>query len=364
MSAGAIPAPQIIALQAIPQANETDIIKKNALSASKKPSNRSIQTITTNTYISINSDFKQPNSIFFTADETKPNVTISQSHLSARAGPPIRIKPNSSSTIKYDRPFLVSNGKRTIRAVAISHIDGRESFVSSKTFYVEYEAPDTSDDENNSQTEENNVSPEVDDGYVETNAPDLRQSVASDNLENFQKVDLRDRKRVNDMWKQSFNYQPPNSAPPMQQQANTVYANPDFLDFGGMSVQDSTAMAQFQGNFMAPPSFSQPMIANSQNLQFPPPTGNQPNQGIYENASIYDEFTKNTNKKQVCRNKGTQTVGLFYPGGKRVQAEDQRRLEEESSETEGKRTKKKPIVPINIPISMKVGENIVQDDGR
>merc|ERR1712226_189861 len=58
--------------------------------------------------------------------------------------------------------------------------------------------------------------------------------------------------------------------------------------------------------------------------------------GPYHSSTIYNEFTQNKNDQKYCRNKGTQTVGLFYPGGKRMHQENQKQLEEEFNKLKNK----------------------------
>jgi len=342
MSAGAIPAPQIIALQtSLFKPSENDLIKKNIREADpSKKTNRSIQNITTNTLISITCDFKQPHIVFFTADESKPLVNVIESRHSTKSGPPCRLKPQNNSTIRYEKPFLVMNGKRTIRAIAISQIDGRESFISSKVFNVEYVEPDTTDDESvqgelydhrTGRGKRRGRSRSGGRGHSQDRqlGSDGHSPASDGHNQNYTGID---RKTLNDQWSKSFNFQPTPSAGnpvptamslhynqmPVAVQTtqmmpqNMVYANPDNLDFGGMSF--------------VPNSLGQ-SLTNPQGAGMQQP---------FNSSTIYDEFKTNKNDQKICRNRGTQTVGLFYPGGKRMHQEDQKRLEEEFNKIKNK----------------------------
>ena len=74
-----------------------------------------------------------------------------------------------------------------VRAIAISHIDGRQSNIVSKVFNVEYVEPDSSEGE----AEE--LGPQ-DQGLGSDG-----HSVYSDNAENF-KLDMGSRKQLRDQW--------------------------------------------------------------------------------------------------------------------------------------------------------------------
>ncbi|XP_071833094.1 uncharacterized protein [Apostichopus japonicus] len=109
-SAGAVSAPSILPLR-IPRAGTTS------------------NQIDTNTLVEIKSE--TPGAvIYFTSNGQKPN-------------PYVR---NSKTTIKYKGPFLLNDGKRAIKAMAISRDGRRESMVVSKTFLVEWAEPEASDE--------------------------------------------------------------------------------------------------------------------------------------------------------------------------------------------------------------------------
>lgn len=306
MSAGSIPAPQIIPL--------------------RLPQNQTKTNISTNTYISITCSYNQAHSVFFTFDGTKPQIRIEEGR--SVKGPNIRLKPETNGTLKFDQPFLLSNGRRTVRAIAISHIDGRQSNIVSKVFNVEYVEPDSSDGE---EFSEENLQNEHHGGS------DGQGSMYSDNAENF-KLELNERKKLRDQWGNSFNFQPTVSNGLPQQtavgyypapQQPVVYANPDSLDFGGMQIAQmpgtSQVLAQNMGNSQLFPGASQTMPGQQMSAS-----------NLYAPQTLYSEFKTEKESTKHCKNRSTQTVGLFYPGGKRMQAEEQRKLEEEFTKMKNK----------------------------
>nr|XP_054758068.1 double zinc ribbon and ankyrin repeat-containing protein 1-like [Lytechinus pictus] len=126
MAAGAVVVPSIIPLRIPVQGkSKTDI--------------------DTNTYIELKSTTPDTD-IFYTIDGTKPNPfqTIGQ-----------------RTTFMYQRPFRLTEGKRTVKALAMARDQTRESFVVSKTFFVEWvrEEPDDTDDESLLEAEARNQSP-------------------------------------------------------------------------------------------------------------------------------------------------------------------------------------------------------------
>lgn len=283
MSAGSVPPPQIIPLRV---------------------NGKSKTNIDSNTYISLNCNYPEAHSIFFTADGSKPAVKIVEG--GRLKGPHIRMKPDTNSTLKYDKPFLVSNGRRTIRAVAISHIDGRESNINSKVFHVAHVDPDTSEYEESLDNE---------DSY-------------EDNASNF-KLDLNDRKNLRDQWGNSFNFQPTQSVgvPQNFSQPNTlqlynpnvIYANPNALTFGGGAP---TVLSHAQGSQIA---FNDP----------------------YKDQTLYAQKQTDLTRERVLRNRGTQTVGLFYPGGKRVNQETAKLMEEMEIQKRNSGNQQ-PLTPISV----------------
>ncbi|XP_063958666.1 double zinc ribbon and ankyrin repeat-containing protein 1-like [Lytechinus pictus] len=126
MAAGAVVVPSIIPLRIPVQGkSKTDI--------------------DTNTYIELKSTTPDTD-IFYTIDGTKPDPfqTIGQ-----------------RTTFMYQRPFRLTEGKRTVKALAMARDQTRESFVVSKTFFVEWvrEEPDDTDDESLLEAEARNQSP-------------------------------------------------------------------------------------------------------------------------------------------------------------------------------------------------------------
>ncbi|XP_002740895.1 double zinc ribbon and ankyrin repeat-containing protein 1-like [Saccoglossus kowalevskii] len=89
--------------------------------------------IDTNTSIEIRTD-TQGSEIYYTTNGTKPE--------------PFQ-KQGERTTLKYRRPFLLGEGKRTVKAVAVSG-DGRESNVVSKTFMIERVPPQDRDSDDES----------------------------------------------------------------------------------------------------------------------------------------------------------------------------------------------------------------------
>lgn len=317
MSAGAIPTPQIIALITKPASTETNIIRKNIQGP---PKNRTIQTITSNTLISITSSYKEPHAIFFTVDETPPKIKVTDGRHSTQSGPPFRLKPGNSSTIKYEKPFLVNNGKRVIRAVAVSFIDGRESHINSKVYNVEYVEPDTTDDD----LEEDQLT--LDNRERRRNKKLLFRDASLNSREDSGHSDHADTGYVHP--EDEVPVQIQQAMPPVQQTqtygnypnfANTnqmlyqnqnpaIYANPNNLDFGGMSLV--------------------PQPVQSINFQMSGQMHPVNPTGPMQSSTIYND-TFNEPTKKIIKNKGTQTAGLFYPGSKRMQQEEQKRLEDE-----------------------------------
>ncbi|XP_041468283.1 double zinc ribbon and ankyrin repeat-containing protein 1-like [Lytechinus variegatus] len=126
MAAGAVVVPSIIPLRIPVQGkSKTDI--------------------DTNTYIELKSTTPDTD-IFYTIDGTKPDPfqTIGQ-----------------RTTFMYQRPFRLTEGKRTVKALAMARDQTRESFVVSKTFFVEWvrEEPDDTDEESLLEAEARNQSP-------------------------------------------------------------------------------------------------------------------------------------------------------------------------------------------------------------
>ncbi|XP_077998885.1 double zinc ribbon and ankyrin repeat-containing protein 1-like [Glandiceps talaboti] len=91
--------------------------------------------IDTNTNVEIRTDTPDTD-IYYTVDGTKPD--------------PFQ-KQGEKTTYRYRRAFLLGEGKRTVKAIAVTS-DGRESNVVSKAFVVEYvPAPDRDSDEESFQ---------------------------------------------------------------------------------------------------------------------------------------------------------------------------------------------------------------------
>ncbi|XP_078714735.1 double zinc ribbon and ankyrin repeat-containing protein 1 [Lampetra fluviatilis] len=82
--------------------------------------------IDSNTYIAIKSDTPEV-LIYFSVDGSKPELLKKPGH-------------NEMNAMKYKGPFTLNEGKRTVKAMAVTR-DGRESGVVTKVFLVEYAAP-------------------------------------------------------------------------------------------------------------------------------------------------------------------------------------------------------------------------------
>eukprot|EP00057_Strongylocentrotus_purpuratus_P028225 XP_011682699.1 PREDICTED: double zinc ribbon and ankyrin repeat-containing protein 1 [Strongylocentrotus purpuratus] len=127
MAAGAVVVPSIIPLRIPVQGkSKTDI--------------------DTNTYVELKSTTPDID-IFYTIDGTKPDPfqTIGQ-----------------RTTFMYQRPFRLTEGRRTVKALAMARDQTRESFVVSKTFFVEWvreETDETDDEESLLEAEARNQSP-------------------------------------------------------------------------------------------------------------------------------------------------------------------------------------------------------------
>ncbi|KAJ8032451.1 Annexin A7 [Holothuria leucospilota] len=249
-SAGAVSAPSIIPLR----------LPKVGSSANQ---------IDTNTLIELKSE--TPSAvIYFTSNGQKPDPFVK----------------NSKSTIKYKGPFLLNEGKRCIKAIAISRDGRRESMVVSKTFLVEWAPPegvnDNDDDDQSFIMEERRPRSSLRRSFADVedviDATRSSQSLALANT--YPSL----RSSVPSMPYSAWGQQPP---------LRTMQASPDY-------------MFHYHMHEGKPGPRPQPQIQTMQAPVTVNPIGNYGDQNGW--GAVHVPLPAFLNQSI-----GTQTVGLFYP---------------------------------------------------
>ncbi|XP_072045538.1 uncharacterized protein [Amphiura filiformis] len=258
-SAGAVAVPTIIPLR-VPQAG------------------KSASQIDTNTLVEIKAD--SGTSIYFTSNGSKP----------------MPFRKNDKNTIKYKGPFLLNQGKRSIKALAVSRNGLSESAVVSKTFMVEWCEPDDEPCEDDDQS------------FIMDSRPKssmMRRSHQYSDIEDF--VDAARTSNNYGALTHSHTFPVGNPAPTMAynawgpQPVATMQKTPDYLFHYHMHENR--------------PGFNQPPARQS----LPPPP--QPSVRPPVQVSAMGPYADNDGWRSLSvplpavlnQNVGTQTVGLFYP---------------------------------------------------
>ncbi|XP_033629438.1 double zinc ribbon and ankyrin repeat-containing protein 1-like isoform X1 [Asterias rubens] len=258
-SAGAIGAPSIIPLR-VPQPGRT------------------ANQIDTNTLIEIKS--------------ATPDAII---YISTNGNRPDPYRKGDKNTIKYKGPFLLNEGKRAIKAIAVSSDRRSESHVVSKVFSVTYAHPEPEpfedddasfimDSRPKSSLRRSNQFSDVDD-YI-----DLTRSSNNFNASKSYQVTANSGATV------PYNAWGASTGPRQPQTVGNMQTNPDYMFHYHMHQQTSPRQAQPPVQYRQPPP----------QQQVQPPV-------------IVDPYTNNWRPVSVPlpavlnQHIGTQTVGLFYP---------------------------------------------------
>ncbi|XP_041418597.1 double zinc ribbon and ankyrin repeat-containing protein 1 isoform X2 [Xenopus laevis] len=197
MTAGSIAVPQIIPLR-VPLPG------------------RSKYEIDSNTPIEIKSDSPEV-TIYFTLDGSKPELYK-------------KVGFRENNTLKYKGPFMLPDGKITVKALAVSR-DGRESGTVTKVFIVEYVQPeiDSSDEDNDENFLKDLSKQDIENGFSSLKSQKKNEAVEKISAwdetvqTNGPKVDERINRRsfkgprfMNSRLGKSSQMEEPISAPPTQ----------------------------------------------------------------------------------------------------------------------------------------------------